>query len=89
MRTIDSMKKRLDSLMIDQMNERLIIRPDNRLHERIIGKPYLMWSGLPDGKTVRCMTDQTVSRSNIQMAVWFAMRLVGRRIKGIINRMYN
>lgn len=66
MRTIDNMKKRLDSLMINRINERLITRPDNRLYERLIEMPYLRLSGLPDDKTVRCMAGQTVSHSNSQ-----------------------
>lgn len=39
MRTIDNMKKRLDSLMINQIYERSINRPGNRLYERLIEKP--------------------------------------------------
>jgi hypothetical protein len=68
--TTDSMKKRPDSLLISRINERLITRPGNRLCERLIKKPYIRLSGLPDGKTARCMYDwpniQTVSHSNVQ-----------------------
>ena len=66
MRTIDNMKKRLDSLMINRINERLITWLGNRLYERLIETPYLRLSGLPDDKIARCMTGQTFSHSNIK-----------------------
>jgi hypothetical protein len=58
----DSMKKRLDSSMINRKYERLVIR----LCERLIEKPYIRLSGLPDDKVARCMAGQTVSHSNVQ-----------------------
>lgn len=66
MQTIDSMKKRLDNPMINRMYDRLIMRPDNRLIEQLNEIPYIRLSGLADNKTVRRMTGQTASHSNIQ-----------------------
>ena len=66
MRTIDNMKKRLDSLMINRINERLITWLGNRLYEWLIEMPYLRLSGLLDDKIARCMTGQSFSHSNIQ-----------------------
>ena len=83
MQTIDSMKKRLDSPMINRIYERLITKPGNRLCERLINMPYLRLSGLADNKTVRCMAGQTVSHSNIKTV----KRLNGLIFKQSINRM--
>lgn len=66
MRTIENIKKWLDSLMITRMYERLITRPGNRLCERLTREPYLRLSGLPDDKIAGCMAGQTASLSNIQ-----------------------